>query len=1171
MLEEQSFIPYSVSDPPPGPYLVFAPHPDDETFGMGGTIARATRAGIAVYVVVLTDGQQAGDANTRRHEAQEAGRILELTNIYFWGLPDRRLHRATDMESRVLKILKSVKPRVVFLPSLQEFHPDHRTATLKIWLALQKSDYLGQLWTYEIARQAEANRLIDITKVIPIKQEAMRCYKSQLALNNYEAVTLGLNQARTLTLQEGITHAESFFEYDAWRDSCPYTASLTTLKPYWQSDSMAEDSPLVSVIIRTKDRPRLLREALTSIAEQTYPNIEAVVVNDGGQDVESVVRDFRGALAKMQYVQHEVNRGRPAAANTGIQKAEGEWICFLDDDDLYTPLAVEFLVTSATEDLSHLVYGQVEARHYRSDGSPDSGRYTLLFAQPFDKELLLCCNYIPFNAIICHRSVFDAVGLLDETLSLFEDWDFFLRASERYEFKYIPELIAEYRTFYSSTISGNRFSHEHNMELQDRIWGRHWDKITPTVLRKYTDYLVHLNVAGMERQLYTLKGELTDIKGQLELAHHQIHEQSSIQKELQLSFENHRKDLSMRDALLRDNEAQIEKLSKELAEMTAAHRETEDLLQRILGSVSWRITAPLRFVRTGPNKFSARGLAYRAARNLPLPITLRNRLRGFYYRHLAAKPSRLVVKADTARPLVSVLVPVYNHAGYLRRCISSILAQTYSNFEVVIIDDASPDPEVRDILDDYKDEPRCKVLYNPSNMGISETQNRGLIESQGMCIAFVDCDDFLEPKALETVISMWRPETRYAYSDRIYVDEQDEEVSRVSFSELPREDYLMEQLDGKMYTSHLKVIHRDVFAKVGLFDRRFDAAQDYDFLMRAAFHFPSSSFLHIPRFIYFHRWHEQQETVQRESKQQRAVELVNAEIRKRMAIRDGSWDKMLTFLVLSYGKEDQTLQCIQSIKKTVKVPHEIILWDNGSRPETVNFLKQHLEPIEGVRVFYSEKNSGPAAGRMKALKHARGDYIMSLDNDIELCEGWLEEIIVRAEEEPDIGAVCCRVAFPNGSLQFTGGKARQQGLRLSVELYDQGKSVDDLSTLQRRECDWVPIGATLYKGDLSLKLGYPNVFEDIAVSFDLKEKGKKLVNSPASFAIHHHIMFDHRRSSKETDYLAFRYDPRRMLQSVKSFYEHYGLIIDDKYVLSVNGLTGKADDQILQAFRSLDT
>ena len=385
MLQEEKFIPYTVSDIPPGPYLVFAPHPDDETFGMGGTIALVGQAGIAVHVVVLTDGQQAGDADIRRHEAQEAGRIIGLTNIYFWGLPDRKLHRVTDIESRVLKILKSVKPLVVFLPSLQEFHPDHRAATFKIWSTLQKLHYSGQLWTYEIVRQAEANRLIDITKVISIKQQAMRCYKSQLALNNYEAVVTGINQARALTLQQETTHAEAFFEYDGWRDSCPYTASLTTLKPYWQSDSMVEDSPLVSVIIRTKDRPRLLREALTSIAEQTYPNIEAVVVNDGGQDVESVVRDFRGALAKMQYVQHGANRGRPAAANTGIRKAEGEWICFLDADDWYYPDRLRWHAEWIRRDPGlDFLTGDYEYR--RADGSLIS---TSMALHPSGREMLV--------------------------------------------------------------------------------------------------------------------------------------------------------------------------------------------------------------------------------------------------------------------------------------------------------------------------------------------------------------------------------------------------------------------------------------------------------------------------------------------------------------------------------------------------------------------------------------------------------------------------------------------------------------------------------------------------------------------------------------------------------------------------------------------------------------
>ena len=521
----------------------------------------AGQAGIAVHVVVLTDGQQAGDADIRRHEAQKAGRIIGLAGIDFWELPDRELHRVTDMESRVLKILKSVKPRVVFLPSLQEFHPDHRAATLKIWSALQKLDYSGQLWTYEIARQAETNRLIDITQVIPIKQQAMRCYESQLALNNYEAVVTGINQARALTLQQGTTHAEAFFEYDGWRNSCPYTASLATVKSYWQSDSIAEESPLVSVIIRTKDRPRLLREALTSIAEQTYPNIEAVVVNDGGQDVDSVVRDFRGALAKMQYVQHGVNRDRPAAANTGIRKAEGEWICFLDDDDLYEPDALRILISSGTKAGASVVYGQVIREHYRPDGSRDPEMPDYLYARSFDRDLLYWQNYIPINALVFKKQVLPEIGAFDNNLSVTEDWDFFLRLAENHDFLYVPVLVAHYRCFGASTVTGGRFTQEEVHQNEDTIRKKWWHKIDPCSIHEFRQYIAQETDKKWEAHI-----RKTDA-------------------------------LIMNPAEMENNRKEMENLRRLIKEVAI---EKEHLLRQtelLRSSFSWRITWPLRSVR----------------------------------------------------------------------------------------------------------------------------------------------------------------------------------------------------------------------------------------------------------------------------------------------------------------------------------------------------------------------------------------------------------------------------------------------------------------------------------------------------------------------------------------------------------------------------------------------
>ena len=488
MLEEQSFIPYSISDIPPGPYLVFAPHPDDETFGMGGTIARATRAGIAVYVVVLTDGQQAGDANTRRHEAQEAGRILELTNIYFWGLPDRELHRITDMGSRLSVVLESVKPQVVFLPSLQEFHPDHRATTNIFWEALKELQFDGELWIYEITRQSEVNRLIDITSAVPRKIEAIRCYSSQINQNNYEAVALGLNAARSYTLGPEVTHAEGFWQVEDWKAKKPFAEHMQTVQRYRYGLTRSA-CPLVSIVVRTKDRPDFLREALESIAAQTYSPIEAVVVNDGGEDVTSLVDSFVGPIGIIKHIRNPESRGRAAVANQGLQAAEGNWIGFLDDDDILESSALENLIADAIEKDVSVVYGQVLREHYLSDGTRDPEKEDYLYARAFDRNLLLVQNYIPFNALLFKREALVQCGPLAEDLSLYEDWDLLLRLAANHDFLYVPVLVARYRCFGASTAEGTRFSAEKSIVAANVVWERWCSRLNPELVKAFRRYI----------------------------------------------------------------------------------------------------------------------------------------------------------------------------------------------------------------------------------------------------------------------------------------------------------------------------------------------------------------------------------------------------------------------------------------------------------------------------------------------------------------------------------------------------------------------------------------------------------------------------------------------------------------------------------------------------------
>ena len=144
---------------------------------------------------------------------------------------------------------------------------------------------------------------------------------------------------------------------------------------------------LVSVIVRTKDRPTLLREALESLANQTYPYLEVVVVNDGGEDVYKIVSEFEEKFSHLKYIVHETNRGRAVAANTGLAAAEGEWIGFLDDDDLLLPRAIETLLNAA-DDQYILIYGK--SRLVKN--STHQTEFISVYGRPFDRKLLYFQN-----------------------------------------------------------------------------------------------------------------------------------------------------------------------------------------------------------------------------------------------------------------------------------------------------------------------------------------------------------------------------------------------------------------------------------------------------------------------------------------------------------------------------------------------------------------------------------------------------------------------------------------------------------------------------------------------------------------------------------------------------------------------------------------------------------
>lgn len=221
MLLETELVPYSLSMPPGERVLVLAPHPDDETFGMGGSLRLLTESGKQVKVIVLTSGEKADPkvtekqeySSTRKKEALKAFRLLGVTDCEFLGFPDRELlvHRG-DVKGAINRIVSAFSPDVIYSPSLIELHPDHRIAA-ELAYEISRGEKAVRCVYYEITTLVRPNILVDISKTFKWKKKAMKCYKSQMKLVDYPGLMEAMNRYRTFTLGKGVKFAEAFWEF----------------------------------------------------------------------------------------------------------------------------------------------------------------------------------------------------------------------------------------------------------------------------------------------------------------------------------------------------------------------------------------------------------------------------------------------------------------------------------------------------------------------------------------------------------------------------------------------------------------------------------------------------------------------------------------------------------------------------------------------------------------------------------------------------------------------------------------------------------------------------------------------------------------------------------------------------------------------------------------------
>jgi glycosyltransferase involved in cell wall biosynthesis len=217
-------------------------------------------------------------------------------------------------------------------------------------------------------------------------------------------------------------------------------------------------APRVSVIVPTYNRPERLEETLRSIAGQTLRDVEIIVVNDGGLDVAPVIARCGGEM-EIAHLRHKTNRGLAAARNTGLRRARGRYIAFLDDDDIFLPHHLQTLADFLERSGQRAAYTDAWcAEEELVEGRYRAGRREVRYSADWDNDRILVQNLAPVLCFMHERSLGIAAGEFDERLTTHEDWDYWIRLSRLCTPVHIKEVTCEFRARQdgSSMTSGRR-------------------------------------------------------------------------------------------------------------------------------------------------------------------------------------------------------------------------------------------------------------------------------------------------------------------------------------------------------------------------------------------------------------------------------------------------------------------------------------------------------------------------------------------------------------------------------------------------------------------------------------------------------------------------------------------------------------------------------------------
>lgn len=392
-------------------------------------------------------------------------------------------------------------------------------------------------------------------------------------------------------------------------------------------------------------------------------------------------------------------------------------------------------------------------------------------------------------------------------------------------------------------------------------------------------------------------------------------------------------------------------------------------------------------------------------------------------------------------PTISLLMPTYNtDERWLRKAIESVQAQWYPHWQLCIADDASPEPHVRRILDDYAaaDE-RISVVLREHNGHISAASNSALELATGTYVGLIDHDDELRPHALYLMAqAILDAAAAGTPADLVYSDEDkiDHDGNRTDphFKPPFNHDLLLAQ----NYISHFTVLRSDLVREVGGFREGFEGSQDYDLFLRCVAESDADRIVHVP-FVTYH-WRAiagstASSTNAKDYTEDAAlaaladhvaaatVEVAKAPTTYRVRWPDPEPAPLVSIVIPTRDGADLVGQCIDSLTDPSRTAYrniEIIVVDNQSAAPDALALFAELESSGRARVVSYDDEFNYSAINNFGVAESAGELVCLLNNDIEAINpDWLGEM-VRQVTRPGVGAVGAKLLYPDDTIQHAG-------------------------------------------------------------------------------------------------------------------------------------------------------